>query len=90
MEIIQKLFTVLIFSLMFYFQLNLNLNKSKEDEVIKAIKDKKNTEFCGVYELLHQDKMKKLYFSVSPQQNKKSCFKPTMSNENDNRDIRTL
>jgi len=32
-------------------QLNLNLNNRTEEEVVKTIKDKKNTDFCGIYEL---------------------------------------
>jgi hypothetical protein len=30
-----------------------------EEEVIKAIKEKKNTDFCGIYELYSHDKLKK-------------------------------
>jgi hypothetical protein len=41
--------------------MNLGLSKPIE-EVAKAIQEKKNTEFCGVYELLFHDQLKKQCF----------------------------
>ena len=32
--------------------------KNSQEDIIKAIREKKNTEFCGVYELLYHDKVK--------------------------------
>jgi hypothetical protein len=32
------------------------------EEVIKAIKEKRNTDFCGIYELYYHDKMKRMCF----------------------------
>jgi len=37
----------------------MNLGGKSKDEVIAAIKEKKNTDFCGVYELFYHDKLKK-------------------------------
>jgi hypothetical protein len=43
---------------------NLNINKSVED-VRKAISEKRNIDFCGIYELLYHDKLKKKCFEES-------------------------
>lgn len=43
-------------------------DRSQED-VIKAIKDKKNTDFCGIYELFFHDKMKKECLNIQ-----QKCF----------------
>ena len=45
-------------------QLNMNLQNRTEEEIIKAIKDKKNTDFCGIYELYNHDKLKKECFKI--------------------------
>jgi hypothetical protein len=37
----------------------MNLGGKSKEEVIAAIKEKKNTDFCGVYELFYHDKLKK-------------------------------
>jgi hypothetical protein len=38
-----------------------------EDEVVKTIKDKKNTDFCGIYELYYHDNLKKECFKIQHQ-----------------------
>jgi hypothetical protein len=38
--------------------MNLNLHGLSLDEVVKSIKEKKNTDYCGVYELMHHNKLK--------------------------------
>jgi hypothetical protein len=42
----------------------MNLQNRTEEEIIKAIKDKKNTDFCGIYELYNHDKLKKECFKI--------------------------
>lgn len=42
------------------------------DEVIKAIKEKKNTDFCGIYELLNHDKLKTKCFETASASNSNS------------------
>lgn len=37
------------------------INKPVED-VIKSIKEKRNTDYCGIYELYYHEKLKKLCF----------------------------
>ncbi len=44
--------------------MNLNLQGRSEEEVVKTIKDKKNTDFCGVYELLYHDNLKQECFKL--------------------------
>ena len=41
-------------------QLNINVQGKSYDEVVQAIREKKNTDFCGIYELFNHDKVKKL------------------------------
>lgn len=43
------------------FKLNLNITKSF-DEVCQDILNKRNTDYCGAYELIKHDKLKKEYF----------------------------
>ena len=43
------------------FSLNLNITKSF-DEVCQDILNKRNTDYCGAYELIKHDKLKKEYF----------------------------
>ena len=43
------------------FNLNLNITKSF-DEVCQDILNKRNTDYCGAYELIKHDKLKKEYF----------------------------
>jgi hypothetical protein len=60
-DIVKKLFT-----------LNINLVGRSEEEIIKAIKEKKNTDFCGIYELLYHDKMKKDCLNIQNTNNSSS------------------
>jgi phage gp16-like protein len=46
------------------FQLTPALRERSEEEIIKAIKDKKNTDFCGIYELFYHDKLKQECFKI--------------------------
>ncbi|CDW76900.1 snf1-related protein kinase catalytic subunit alpha kin10 [Stylonychia lemnae] len=50
-EIVKKLFT-----------LNLNLQGRNYQDVLQSIQEKKNTDYCGVYELFYHDKIKKECF----------------------------
>ena len=43
------------------FKLNLNITKSFDD-VCQDILNKRNTDYCGAYELIKHDKLKKEYF----------------------------
>lgn len=43
------------------------MQERSEEEIIKAIKDKKNTDFCGVYELFYHDKLKQECFKIQHQ-----------------------
>lgn len=45
------------------FQLNLNINKSF-DEVSQDILNKRNTDYCGAYELMKHDKLKNECFKI--------------------------
>jgi hypothetical protein len=47
------------------FKLNLNITKSF-DEVCKDILNKRNTDYCGAYELMRHDKLKNECFKVKP------------------------
>lgn len=38
-----------------------------EEEIVKIIKDKKNTDFCGIYELYYHDNLKKECFKIQHQ-----------------------
>ena len=51
------------------FNLNLSITKSFE-EVCQDILNKRNTDYCGAYELIKHDKLKKEYFQ-SGNNNKK-------------------
>lgn len=46
------------------FQLNLNINKSFE-EVSQDILNKRNTDYCGAYELMKHDKLKNECFRIN-------------------------
>ena len=53
----------------------MNINKTSE-EIRKAISEKRNTDYCGIYELLSHEKLKKKCFEEHKakeidQQNKK-------------------
>lgn len=37
----------------------MNLQGRTKEDIVKAVKDKKNTDFCGIYELYFHDKLKK-------------------------------
>lgn len=45
-----------------------------EEEVIKAIKEKKNTDFCGIYELYSHDKLKKECLNIQQKRNDDEMF----------------
>lgn len=44
--------------------MNLNLLGKTSEDIAKQIKEKKNTDYCGVYELLIHEKMKKKCFET--------------------------
>jgi hypothetical protein len=46
--------------------LNFNIGKSF-DEVCQDILNKRNTDYCGAYELIKHDKLKKECFKLNPQ-----------------------
>ena len=48
------------------FKLNLNITKSF-DEVCQDILNKRNTDYCGAYELIKHDKLKREYFMPGAQ-----------------------
>jgi hypothetical protein len=52
----------------------LNLQGKTEEEVIKAIKEKKNTDFCGIYELYSHDKLKKECLNIQQKRNDDDMF----------------
>ena len=58
------------------FNLNLNITKSF-DEVCQDILNKRNTDYCGAYELIKHDKLKKEYFQSGG--NTKQYFNNYMS-----------
>ena len=45
------------------FKMNMNINKSIE-EVCHDIMNKRNTDYCGAYELMKHDKLKSECFKV--------------------------
>jgi len=45
--------------------LNLNISKSFE-EVCQDIMNKRNTDYCGAYELIKHDKLKNECFKIKP------------------------
>eukprot|EP00347_Sterkiella_histriomuscorum_P016119 403354418 len=47
-EIVKKIFT-----------LNLNLQGKPYNEIVRCIQEKRNTDFCGIYELYYHDKIKR-------------------------------
>eukprot|EP00347_Sterkiella_histriomuscorum_P018993 403343379 len=50
------------------FDLNLNLQKDNRDQIIEFIKDRKNIDFCVIYELLNHKKLLDTCFSETYQQ----------------------
>jgi hypothetical protein len=50
------------------FSLNLNINKSF-DEVSQDILNKRNTDYCGAYELMKHDKLKNECFKIKGKDN---------------------
>jgi len=56
-DIVQSLYQVGLES---HPQMNLSLEGKSKDDVLKAIREKRNLEFCAVYELLLHDKVKQL------------------------------
>ena len=53
------------------FNLNLNIQKSFE-EVKHDIMNKRNTDYCGAYELMKHDKLKNECFKVLPKGRRQS------------------
>lgn len=45
------------------FELNLNLHKDNREQIINFIKDRKNIDFCVIYEFLHHQKLLETCFS---------------------------
>ena len=60
-EIVKELFT-----------LNLNITKSPE-EVCQDIQNKRNTDYCGAYELMKHDKLKNECFKVNKKERSESA-----------------
>jgi len=44
--------------------MNINLQGKTFGEIVEAIKHKKNTDYCGIYELMYHEKMKKDCFKT--------------------------
>lgn len=49
------------------FKLDLNITKSF-DEVCQDIMNKRNTDYCGAYELMKHDKLKNECFKLKPKE----------------------
>lgn len=75
LEIVKKIIDVSLKVIYESFvQLNLNLQGKSEEDIIKAIKEKKNTDFCGIYELYYHDKLKKECLNIQQKSNNDEMF----------------